>query len=86
MQCATPIDDAEILAQAKEDSENFKKRLRKDLMNKDGHRYKITAAMLFTKNKKKGVEKYEGKGGPLRYPDFPFKGHTLDFECTHTHT
>lgn len=37
-QCATPIDDADIIAQAKEDSENFKKRLRKDLMNRDGHR------------------------------------------------
>jgi len=37
-QCATPIDDANIIAQAKEDSENFKKRLRKDLMNRDGHR------------------------------------------------
>ncbi|XP_025417726.1 adenylate cyclase type 3 [Sipha flava] len=36
--CATPIDEADLIAQAKEDSENFKKRLRKDLMNRDGHR------------------------------------------------
>ncbi|XP_026816206.1 adenylate cyclase type 3 [Rhopalosiphum maidis] len=36
--CATPIDDADLIAQAKEDSDNFKKRLRKDLMNRDGHR------------------------------------------------
>ncbi|XP_050527250.1 adenylate cyclase type 3 isoform X2 [Daktulosphaira vitifoliae] len=36
--CITPIDNTDLIAQAKEDSENFKKRLRKDLMNRDGHR------------------------------------------------
>lgn len=37
-QCATPINETDAIAQAQEDSDNFKKRLRKDLMNRDGHR------------------------------------------------
>ncbi|XP_050439426.1 adenylate cyclase type 3 [Adelges cooleyi] len=36
--CITPVDNSDLMAQVKEESENFKKRLRKDLMNRDGHR------------------------------------------------
>ncbi|KAJ9591900.1 hypothetical protein L9F63_001575, partial [Diploptera punctata] len=38
--CASPVDDNHVLSngRAREDSEDFKKRLRKELVNRDGHR------------------------------------------------
>ena len=40
VQCASPVDESCVLSngRAREDSADFKKRLRKELVNRDGHR------------------------------------------------
>jgi len=39
-QCASPVDESHVLSngRAREDSADFKKRLRKELVNRDGQR------------------------------------------------
>ncbi|KAJ4441907.1 hypothetical protein ANN_11767 [Periplaneta americana] len=41
--CASPVDDSHVLSngRAREDSADFKKRLRKELVNRDGHNLSV---------------------------------------------
>ncbi|PSN34624.1 Adenylate cyclase type 3 [Blattella germanica] len=48
--CASPVDDSHVLSngRAREDSEDFKKRLRKELVSRDGHRDLMNHTTFFT--------------------------------------
>ncbi|XP_069698186.1 adenylate cyclase type 3-like isoform X2 [Periplaneta americana] len=48
--CASPVDDSHVLSngRAREDSADFKKRLRKELVNRDGHKDLMNHTTFFT--------------------------------------